>query len=146
MFPVLLKNKSFPIIFIVTAFIIAIIANGFALTHDLKVIEGYKRLMPFQGIGYRHAGLNEYLPPGTKYVGYYTGQKIGYGKDSKYFAQAQYMLAPLILDHDNLDRDFIIFSCDERIAYQKIKELNLIPLRRNKFGIILAGKNHANIP
>ena len=58
----------------------------------------------------------------------------------KQFAQAQLVLAPAILDTNLSDPryKFILFDCSsEKIAFQKIQELGLIPLKRNNLGIIL---------
>jgi len=66
-------------------------------------------------------------------------------KDAMQFAQAQYKLAPIILDLNNIDHKYIIFDCSNlNTAKEKIKELRLTPIRQNQFGIILTRNPNIN--
>ena len=77
----------------------------------------------------------------VKYVGYYTDRNLEESPAAAKFAQAQYILVPAILDLNKTDHEFILFDCSrEEIARRKIEEIKALPLKRNKFGIILARK------
>ncbi len=90
----------------------------------------------FYGIAY--AGLNKFLN-GVEAIGYYTDRDLDENSHAAAFAQAQYMLAPIMVDLDYAKYEFIIFDCSsEEKAMAKINELGAIPLKKNKFGVILA--------
>ncbi len=77
----------------------------------------------------------------TVYVGYYTDRDQSIKINAAKFAQAQYILAPAILDFNNTNHEYILFDCtSERIANAKIKEIGAIAIKKNQFGIILARK------
>ncbi len=85
-------------------------------------------------------GLTDMLR-GVEYVGYFTDKDLTDKTNAAQFSQAQYILAPVILDLNNTQRDFIIFDCTTPdVALEKIKEIDAVPLVKNKFGIILARK------
>ena len=74
-----------------------------------------------------------------KYVGYFTDRDQNLDETAAEFAQAQYAIAPTILDMNYQKHELILLDCtDETVAMAKVKELGAIPLKRNKFGIILA--------
>ncbi|VAW15103.1 hypothetical protein MNBD_BACTEROID05-671, partial [hydrothermal vent metagenome] len=59
----------------------------------------------------------------------------------KQFAQAQFMVVPTILELNNPDHKYLLFDYEkEADAFKKIKEINAVALKKNKFGIILAQK------
>ncbi len=73
------------------------------------------------------------------YVSYVTDKNLKDIKPLKQFSQAQYILAPTILDPENLTHPFVIVDCStEEAASRKIKQLNLRPIKKNAFGIIIA--------
>jgi len=97
-----------------------------------------KKIIPYQFDGYKFSGLQETFK-NVKYIGYYTDKDLKETKALQQFSQAQYILAPVILDPDSTDYPYILFDCStDDIALKKIKELDVIPLKKNKFGIILA--------
>jgi len=120
--------------------ITVIILNYSPMMEAHDKIRKYKKLVPTQNVGYKFDKLRSFIPQDTKYVGYFTGKELTGKKDVKYFSQAQYLLAPAILEHDNLEHEYTLFVCDERITLEIIKRLNLEPLRRNSFGMILTRK------
>ena len=94
--------------------------------------------MPYQKIGYKFEGLNQFTE-GIEYIGYFTDTNINDQENSKIFAQAQYLLAPAILDYNNVEHEYILFVCeDEKKAWAIIKDIGAEPLRRNQYGMILA--------
>jgi len=59
-------------------------------------------------------------------------------RNTAQFSQAQFALAPVILDLNNLNHRFLIFDCDdERRAFAAMQQIHAKPLKRN-MGIILA--------
>ena len=95
--------------------------------------------MPYQPIALEFIGLEQFTKD-FKYMGYYTDIDIKKNEPAaKTFAQAQYWLAPTVLDFNNLNHEYIIFVCsNEETALKKIAEINALALTRNNLGMILA--------
>lgn len=130
----LMKPKS---IFIL-ALLLVVAVNLAQSFDDLLDLYSKRQKNPFFFSGYIFQGL-ENIFKDIKYVGYYTDKSLDENPAAAKFAQAQYMLAPTILDLNSTDHEFILFDCSrEEIARQKIKEINATALKKNKFGIILA--------
>lgn len=132
-FPAVSKPK---IIFIL-AILIIIATDVWNSSQDIWDLHSKREKNPFFFVGYIFSGLDDILKD-TKYVGYFTDKSMDNSAYAAQFAQAQYTLAPIILDLNNTQHDFILFDCENlTTAQQKIKELQLLPIRRNQFGIIL---------
>lgn len=72
-------------------------------------------------------------------AGYYTDKDLEDRRAIAQFEQAQYILAPTILDLNNTQYPLVIFDCSTpQVALQKINELGLKPLSMNNLGVILA--------
>ena len=72
-------------------------------------------------------------------MGYYTDKNMDNRADALQFAQAQYTLAPIILDFNHTDYEYILFDCSkEEIALEKMLQIGAVPIRKNQFGVILA--------
>ena len=124
--------------FLVCALLI-IVFNAVTLYKKTSQLGQIRQQIPFLFLGNKFLGLKEILK-NPKYLGYYTDNNLDENKAAMQFAQAQYILAPIILDLNNTDHPFVLFDCSrEEIAMQKIKEAGLVPIKRNQFGIILAG-------
>lgn len=122
-------------------FALLILGNIPSLIKAMRTLKGYKKLIPYQKIGQQFAGLAPYLQ-GIDFVGYYTDEDFHQDRPVKTFAQAQYILAPTVLEHNNFNHEYILLVCqNEARAWQKMRELNAVPLRRNVFGMILARKH-----
>ena len=139
------------------AFILAVLlivgSNVLASFKDLRDLHIQRQKIPYFFSGYIFSGL-EGIFKKVKYIGYYTDKSMDSAPYAAQFAQAQYVLAPAVLDFNNTGHEFILFDClDEKNAFKKMKELKAVPLKRNKFGIILARvppknllqENHADI-
>ena len=114
------------------------IINSIVFQMETKRINAYRQYVDQQLIGYKFSGLDEFLK-GVEIIGYYTGTNLKEEEEERSFIQAQYMLAPILIEFNNLNHEYILFVCkDESLSWIKIKELGLEPLRRNKYGIILA--------
>ena len=108
---------------------------------DILNVYSQRRNNPFFFSGYRFTGLEKTFK-NIKYAGYYTDKNLDESSIAANFAQAQYILAPTILDLNAANHELILFDCSsQEIARQKIEEIKAIPLKRNKFGVILARKN-----
>ncbi len=60
------------------------------------------------------------------------------------FEQAQYVLAPTVLDLNNTSLPVVIFDCTSpAVALAKIKELGLTPMSASNTGLILAANIEA---
>ncbi len=122
-------------------FILALgIVTGVNLSHSIKTIietKNKRDAHPFVFIGDKFLGLDKVLR-NMKYVGYYTDKDLDVNQNAAEFAQAQYVLAPTILDLNNTNHPYIIFNCSTpEAAITKIKEIKAIPLKR-KLDLILA--------
>jgi len=108
------------------------------LFNKLQDMRKVRQKIPFLFMGYKFSGLKDILAD-TQIMGYYTDKDLDAKGPALQFAQAQYILAPVILDLNNIDHEFILFDCSRpEIAQDKIKEFGMIPLRKNQFDIILA--------
>ena len=88
--------------------------------------------------GLKFSGLNTILP-GTETIGYYTDKNMDEKENAARFAQAQYVLAPLVLLKGHEGFEFVIFDCSSsEAALKKITELKMLAVKQNQFGIILA--------
>ena len=92
--------------------------------------------------GYKFMGLNDIFKD-ELYVGYYTDRDLAETQAVAQYSQAQYVLAPRVLsvDLDKIPYRFVLLDCANREkALQKMKELNLMAVKENNVGIILARK------
>lgn len=137
-----MKPKS---IFIL-ALLLVIAVNLAQSFGDLLDLYSKRRKNPFFFSGYIFQGLEKIFKD-IKYVGYYTDQSLDENSAAAKFAQAQYILAPTILDLNSTNHEFILFDCSrEEIAREKMQEIDAVPLKKNKFGIILARMPPPNPP
>ena len=116
-----------------------ILINACELSQSLIKIIAERNRSLFRFSGLKFSGLDGILQDAA-YVGYYTDKNLSKDRDAAaQFSQAQYILAPAILDVNNTNHFFTLFDCTtEEMAFKKIKELGAIPIKKNKFGIILA--------
>ena len=124
-------------IFLILSFLI-LFTNSQSLKKDILSRQEIRQQIPYIFHGIKFSGLKEILG-NTEYIGYYTDKDLDNTQDAMQFAQAQYVLAPTILDFNNTNHQFILFDCSsETVALNKIQEIKAIPIRKNQFGIILA--------
>jgi len=80
-------------------------------------------------------------------AGYYTDKPIERPMVIAQFEQAQYVLAPTVLDLNHTDYPLVLFDCSSpEVALNKIKELGFQPVKANNLGIILAFNPQAKNP
>ena len=135
---VILKEYLHPFFIFVSLAALIIIFNSFDLWTETLKIRTQRKQIPFYFSGFKFLGL-EGIFRNVAYVGYYTDKDFSDKQNAAQFAEAQYILAPTILDLNNADHEFILFDCTtDAIALKMIKEIGAIPLKKNSYGIILA--------
>lgn len=73
-----------------------------------------------------------------RYVGYYTDKDLKIPSNSAQMGQAQFILAPVLIDR-SLNHRFILFDCqDERECWRKLHEIRAKAVKRSPTGVILA--------
>ncbi len=93
--------------------------------------------IPLHSLGFQFMGL-ENVFKGIRTVGYFTDKDLGQSLAIAQFEQAQYMLAPTVLDLNHTQYHWVIFDCtNPQMAMETIKSLGFTPLKVNH-GIILA--------
>jgi len=93
--------------------------------------------IPLHSLGYQFMGLEKVFKD-IRSVGYYTDKDLDQPLAIAQFEQAQYMLAPTVLELNNTRYHWMIFDCTSpQTALEVIKRLKFIPMKSNH-GIILA--------
>ncbi len=117
-----------------------IVFNYASLIRDASILSAKRKRQPFYFSGTTFEAIRPLLK-NVKYAGYCTDKDMDDKKNAALFSQAQYVLAPTILDLNNPAREFLIFDfSDEKKAISKIRELKATPLKRSPQGIIVAKK------
>ena len=114
--------------------------NSFHLFLETKKVCLARQRVPFYFYGSKFKGLNQFLQE-TTVLGFYTDKNLADKNHAAQYAQAQYALAPLILDLDYSKHAYILFDCtSEDVAMKTIQKMGLVPLKRNQLGVVLAKK------
>ncbi len=122
----------------VLAVSIVILINSIQLTQEIIKLNQVRKYHSYSYPGHQFLGISSFLE-NSQYIGYYTDKNLSDNLSARQFAQAQYILAPIILDLNYIHHRYILLDCTtEQKAWAKIKELNLIPYKISKSGIILA--------
>ena len=128
--------------FILFAFLaLSVIAVNLAgLSKEMVEIHRQRKLIPFYFSGFKFLGLEDVFR-GVAYAGYYTDKDLSLKQNSAQYAQAQYILAPTIVDLNNTTHLFTLLDCTgEEKAFEKIKEIHAVAIKKNAFGVVLARK------
>ena len=130
-------NKSIRVIFLMALLAISFF-NAVGLWQENQRIWELKKHVSRQIIGSKFAGLEEFTR-GIDSIGYYTDMDDKDEEQSKLFSHAQFVLAPTILDFNNLDHEYVLFVCNNKLqALRKIKDMGAEPFKVNPLGMILA--------
>ncbi len=122
----------------VAALILSASISLFQLTGRSIVQEQKPAGMPLHSLADQFRGLEKVFN-GLPRAGYYSDKNMDIPVAIAQFEQAQYILAPTVLELNNTSLPLIIFDCTSpAIAMAKIKELGLKPLSASNTGIILA--------
>ena len=126
--------------FKITFFICLILAAAFNLltSYGQAIFQLQDRTtIPLHSLGFQFMGLENVFKD-VRTVGYYTDKDLTQPLAIAQFEQAQYMLAPTILDLNHTEYHWIILDCtSSQVAMETIKRLGLTPLKTRN-GIILA--------
>lgn len=94
--------------------------------------------MPLHSLSAQFEGLQKGFANVPR-AGYYSDKNMDIPLAIAQFQQAQFMLAPTVLELNNTSLPLIIFDCTTpQVALAKIKELKLTPISASNTGIILA--------
>ena len=133
-----LKPKTIPQYLFCLIFLVLTVTNGFVLKEEIRRIYNYKKILDYNIVGYQFAGIETFLED-VEYMGFFTDKDMNNPKNAKLFAHAQFALAPIVLDFNNLNHKYIIFACSsDGIAELYMNKINAVALGRNQFGIIIA--------
>ncbi len=117
---------------------LSLLMNLPSLNKEIKQVSLLRKHLPYTLAGNKFTGL-ERIFKNVEMVGYYTDKSMDTNRYAMQFSQAQYALAPTILDLNNTDYSLILFDCTSpQVAINKMKEVGAIPLIKNPYGIILA--------
>lgn len=131
-----------------TQFFFIILIIGFILVNipvfavEISRITNFNKVIEHNVVGYQFVGIGEFIPEGTRFASYITDGSLQHPERYKLFQKAQYVLAPVILDPDNPDHEYVLFvSSNPAAVFRIMKEKDLVPLQLNpKDGILLAKK------
>ena len=130
--------------FMLAAILLVGLNTFFAYQETSKLLR-IRAVLPPQFPGLKFAGLNTLLPK-EQFIGYYTDKDLDDKANAAQFAQAQYVLAPLILQKGEKDFEYVLFDCTSpEAAHREIDALKFTAIKQNRFGIILA-RNPAVVP
>ena len=116
-----------------------VVFNLIGLWEEFRRIQAAKKFVAHQIIGEDFSGLTEFTK-GIPIISYYTDADLETNEDAaKQLSHAQYMLAPTILDTDDVRHEYILLvTSSVAAAWKKMKELGAEPMRGNEYGMILA--------
>jgi len=108
---------------------------------DIFHFQAKRSLHPYFFGGELFAGVKGSLGD-EKFIGYLTDRNIKDDAVAMRFTQAQYTLAPAVLDFDNATHRLVILDFqDEKQAFAAAIKLSARPLKRSPQGIILAERS-----
>jgi hypothetical protein len=139
-----MKNESsikFPRQIIILALSLLVIIYSFSFFIKLyKNISFITTHLPFQEPGYQFKSFEKYLS-GVHEIGFLTDKTMSPEDNDGIFLQAQYALAPTILDLDNTDQHIFLIDCRNFItAFDIMQHLKAGPIYVNEYTKVLAEK------
>ena len=103
-------------------------------------------MSPLHGLTEQFTGLKRAFAHVPR-AGYYTDKNMEHPLAIAEFEQAQYVLAPTVLELNNTSLPLTIFDCTRpEICIAKIKELKLVPISASSTGLILAANPQGQHP
>jgi hypothetical protein len=119
------------------------------LFHTYKDVSAFirkRKIQPYAFMGDQFKELRHTIKNIPR-IGYYTDRSFSNIYTEAQFTQAQFILAPVILDLHSLEHPFIIFDYENRTtALEKIKNAGMLPILVNRQGIILARNPKYQMP
>ena len=137
------KFKDWPSGLFLSGIALILGINVFTLRQEFWEVRGKRQKHPQIFLGWKFSGLQETLA-GVPFVSYYTDRDLDDRINAMQLAQAQYVLAPTILDQHNLGHEFLLLDCDDPArAWDHITTEGLKPVKASPFGTILAKRDLA---
>ncbi len=134
-----LKKYLNPINLFLGILALLIALNATSLFSTAFKIQRERLQKPFYFSGFQFLGLQDILH-GETHIGYLTDKDFNDKQNAAQFAQAQYLLSPVILDLNNTNHTYILFDfTDEKKALKKIRSIGAAPLKKHG-SLILAVK------
>lgn len=123
---------------LITATLIIILFNLIDRWYNLKNMMPMRAETKHQVLGQHFANFAT-LTKDIPKLSFFTDLDLSDGTNNAIFSQGQYLLAPTVLDTENMHHEYILLLCrNPQTTIHYIKQHNLQPLRRNRFGLILA--------
>ena len=123
---------------IISVITLAIAGELTGMIIDLVKFQAKRQLHPYFFSGEIFTGVKGSLR-GETFLGYLTDRNIKDDAVPMRFTQAQYALAPTVLDFGNANHRLIILDFqDEKLAFAAAIKLTAHPIKRSPQGIILA--------
>ncbi len=117
---------------------IALIGGAFETIRELTALHARRALQPYSFGGDIFAGVKG-ASGQEKYIGYITDRDIKNDKVSARFTQAQFTLAPVILDFNNINHRLLILDFqDLKQAAALGEKMKLRLLKRSPQGLLFA--------
>lgn len=134
----LLSRRFFPQAIFIGLSMLFLGGNLFQLQAQISKKNAERKKIPYIFLGYQFLGLNALLGNAER-IGYITDKNLDDRVVAMEFAQAEFILAPITLDLNNPQHEFLILACTSpEENWKKAKELGLVPLRQSPFGVFLA--------
>lgn len=133
------KSKNIALILIGISVAISICQIS-ARTYKERTTQG---AFPLHSLSYQFLPLQPIFKNVPR-AGYYTDKDLEIPLAVAQYEQAQYVLAPTVLEINNTNLPLVIFDCTSpKVAITKMQELNLTPISVSPQGLILAANPKA---
>jgi len=131
-----LPGLRLPLILTIAAGLLAI--NLVQTFQTVRTLQTKRRIRPYTFAGDQFFPVKDFLK-NERRVGYWSDRSLDDRQTAALFAQAQYVLAPSILELNSTDLPFVIFDCrDKTKQITIIRDLGLNPLKVSPSGLVLA--------
>lgn len=118
--------------------------NTWELAGRAAKMHAIRRAQTYPFVGLQFSPVKDIIRPFPDRIGYLTDKDLSEILPGMQFAQAQYVLAPAILDLNNTDHRYLLLDyADKKLMRKVTAEHQLVPLRQTRGGVILAANPKA---
>jgi len=111
----------------------------FHLPGRLEQMEKIRQKQAYPFVGLQFSRIKDIVHPFPSRIGYMTDKNLSDNIPGMVFSQAQYVLAPAVLDLNGVHHKYILLDYSDKKLLAKIAERHhLVPLKQTHWGIILA--------
>ena len=101
----------------------------------------YRPLIAQYPIGAKFIPFKDIFPH-TQFVSYVSDSNVHSAIGNKEFTQAQYALAPIVLDGESTNHLYILINCSsQQKAFEELIKIKATPLKTNNRGLIAAQRS-----